>query len=63
MNLGINTVQAFVAKQMIQQEPIKFKKVLKERLNKLELEVVDDKLKDLIEKYGFLFCHKFFLSY
>lgn len=61
MNLGVYSVQAFVTKQMLQQEPVKYKKVFKDKLNKLEVEVVDDKLKDLIEKYGLVF--HLFLSF
>uniref|UniRef100_A0A336LTS3 Protein zwilch n=1 Tax=Culicoides sonorensis TaxID=179676 RepID=A0A336LTS3_CULSO len=49
VNLGTGNIHSSIAMQMLQEEPVKLKKIIKDGLNKLEVNVVDDKLKDLIE--------------
>ncbi|XP_063705685.1 protein zwilch [Culicoides brevitarsis] len=49
VNLGTGNIHSAIAKQMLKEEPIKLKKILRDGFNKLEVSVVDHKLKYLIE--------------
>lgn len=49
VNLGTGNIHSAIAKQLLKEEPVKLKKVLKDGLNTLEVNIVDHKLKYLIE--------------
>lgn len=49
VNLGTGNIHSAITKQMLKEDPVKLKKVFKDGLNILEVNVMDHKLKDLIE--------------
>lgn len=49
VNLGTSNIFQAITRKMLNEQPTKFKKVLKDGVSKLEVTVFDDKLNDLIE--------------